>query len=355
LPVFENPPLKGLDDYTHILSIILNNKKAYAWLSENYVQLLALSGLDNNIMLFNFIDYSILSNTEYYFAAKNKTCPFLDIYREPYTEYQSRNMSIIDYLKFKIINDFYIFLYVDTSKIPAYNRVLPAEHCPLIFGFDDEKEIFYFRDYCGMYYETHTAAYSEMEQAITGFMSSPDIRASAEYELLYSFGINFIRLVDCDYMFNIDRLKLLLRDYLAGDKMKDTYFRIIDNEDFSYGISVFDMTISDLEECINQDSNYIGRIIRYIQFIDHKVAMQIRLEYLKNIGFIKQDDFERLYNAFENAIKIARTIQNMYLKYKKTNDKKIINKMIDALKQLKEIDVIYIKDLLTLLAPYRSP
>jgi len=305
--------------------------------------------LECDIMLLNFMEYSVLYSTEYYFVAKNKTCPFLDIYREPYTEYQSRNMSIIDYLKFNIINEFYIFLFVDTSKIPAYNRVLPVRHCPLIFGFDDEKEVFFFRDYCGIYYETHTAAYSEMEQAVASFISSPDIRASIDYEIIYQYGINSMRLVDCDYMFNIDRLKLLLQDYLAGDKMKDIYVRFINNESYSYGISVFDITISALEECINQDSNYIGRIIRYIQFIDHKVAMQIRLEYLKNIGFIKQDDFERLYNAFKNAIKIARTIQNMYLKYKKTNDKKIINKMIDALKQLKEIDVIYINDMLALL------
>ncbi len=350
LPIFNNPPLIGVDDYTHILSIVLTHPKAYAWMAENYVQLIGDGNLDNDIMLYNFINHNILYNTEYYFVANNKSCPFLDIYRDSYLECHNKNISIVDYLKSKINNDFYIFLFLDTSKILAYNNSVPERHCPLIFGFDDDDEIFYFRDYCSLHYKTHTAKYKEIEQAVNSFLTSQAIRETVDYDIIYQYGINRIRLIDIDYMFNVDRLKLLLQDYLDGNQMKNIYSKFINNKGYSYGISVYDVTITALEKYLEQDSDNIGRLVRYVQYIDHKVAMQIRIDFLKSNNFIKQSDFERLYSAFEEAKKIAHIMRNFYMKYSITKNKKNIYKMIDTLKQLKDIDIKYIKELLEILS-----
>lgn len=352
LPVYEEPPVLTRNEYTHQLSIALTNKKAFGWLAENYIQTMVYYEGDLSDIEPNFYDFTnnyYFSNTAYNLVGNNKICPFLDFYRHSYEDYKRYKLSIVDYLKLNIQNNFYIFLYLDVSLISAYHlNGTYYQHCPLIIGYDNNEKIFYFRDYCDLTYSTYKASYSEIESAFNSF-TSQDYNNS-NFKPFYDYGVNLIKLQNADnYDFSIIRTKALLYDYINGENIKSQYLKVFPSTNFYYGLNIIDIIISLIEASVENNRDELGSIFKFSIIIDQKTVMLLRMNYLKEFKIITNESYERLSYYFEKSLHCAKIIQNLYLKYQFTNDKAIVYKIISHLKHLKDMDSIYIGELISIL------
>lgn len=325
LQICDDTIIKSSPDYAHILSIVFNDPDAYKWFAESYIQLLiGTDGLDREPMFYNFVDYSMFSNTDYYFVANNKTCPFADIYRDPYNIVEERGISIIDYIKEKLQNNFYIMFFVDITEIAAYKLHIKF-HCPLIYGYDDEKQEILFRDYCGLHYIKSRMSFDELEKGFIKFREQKNI-----YQPFIEYGINCIQLKHIDYYIDSKKIIGSLRDYLFGDEVKETYFKFLQNSSYHYGIDVLRLTKKALLKEIEKDKLNIGWRVRYAHFIDFEQAMVSRIEILHKNQMISSKESNEMILLVKSNLDCAEKVLNCYLKFLIKPNRNIILNIISS-------------------------
>lgn len=345
LPLYENNLLTGSNQSTHILSMALIDDRAFEWFAENYIQMVIYYDNYSFVpMFYNFMDTRVLYSTDYHLVANNNICPFLDIYRYRYEEWSNQNQSIIESIKQRLEQNFYVSLYVDTSCIPQYTTK-GYIHNPLIYGFNDEENVFYMMDFWDLHYESKKISYDCFEKALNSFIDSDD-----ENPAFYRYGINCFRRIEFEYKIDMERLKLQLGDYLAGDEVKSSYERFLHNKKCRYGISILDNFIEYVmgkNEFDEIDLGYSFLCISVI--IDHKLAMLTRLEWLFKNGYIVKKDYDSIYDGFMHSYNTAKKIRNLAIKYSIKKNRKIMESMIEKLRLLKEFDITYINLLIEVL------
>lgn len=328
LPLCEDTIINSSVDYAHVLSIALNNYSTYEWFAENFVQMIVGNDtLGVQPSFYNFTDYRVFYNTEYYLIANNRVCPTVDIYRDAYSIIKERNITICNYIKEKLDNNYYVLLFLDITEIAAYHLRIKY-HCPLIYGYDETGGVFLFRDYCGKHYVKERMTFEELENGFMKFLAN-DI----EYAPFISYGINSIKVNDNQYKLDISMLKSNLKDYLLGDNVRKEYQKFIQNSNYHYGISVLKLTKDALSYNLLNGNDDVGWRVRYAHFIDFEKAMLIRIKMLAEKKLICKE-YDILLGKVNESLSLAERLMLLYLKYLRKKDKKIIATMIEILDKI---------------------
>ena len=352
LPYYDKPPILAKNVYPHMLTIAMNSSNALKWIAESFVQLFVEYDINDNDVdpIFYLYDKGHYAHSYEYMVSMNRCCPFLSIYRHPYNEIDELGMGgLVDYLKNKILNGYYIMIQVDVAKIKAYgyDRNKFIQHSPLLIGFNESKNIFYFRDFCGLYYNTHVVTYKELEEAFFSFLSPENGCTSVSINIDY--GISCIKLKETEYQFDLAILKYHLKNYIKIDNTQQNNMRFIGNKDIFYGVDIFDILIKYIENKLSKDSSNIGGMTKFNHLVDHKKTMLIRNNFLKENSYITDSEYQKLLVEFTEAQSIATTLQNLYFKYNMQKNDKIAYRIISNINKLKSMDMDTVKYLIDII------
>ena len=349
LNLHHSVPIKSKNVYMHMLSIAMLNDTAADWMAETFIQTASYFPAPNYDVDPIFLLRSIGQNNYAYdyLTAGNGVCPLIDIYKYPYYDSIKNGMSASKFIKSKIQDGFYVLAKIDCSKITAYpyNEHF-KEHSPLVFGYDDHSEIFMLNDYRTEHYGTFCATYSEIDNAFLSYVNNSKESSSTAKKI--SLGISCMHPNNIRYSFCIRKLIMECEDYLSGDCICPVYRQyIVDNLHFHYGITVYDIIKTVIMNLY--DTQNLGTSIKFSHLIDFKTMMMMRLNYLRKYNYISTCDYANLECIARNSLSKARLIMMLYLKFSRTFDRELINRICELLMEMKLEDEMIIEKLLKIL------
>lgn len=320
------PLIDGYPKHAIQLSVLGQHDSALPWILSNYIQLRCPKTITDS-------KYS--SWMDFYFIDPKYTDSLL------YTEYFSRgyllafhDSNFIEFLIDCINSDYYIYTSVNEFYIPntsSYQkRFFP--HAILIYGYDYEKEVFnvggFVKEDVGSKFSKFNVSFEELERA---YKTLEGIDSDSYLNRFYLMKINPLR----TFTFDPIHVKDLITDYLNSENTSERLRGFYNpNTDFHYGMKIYDnlKLYYSLENIEDSD-------IRPLHILwEHKRLMLTRIKYMLDHNYIKEDT---CYENYHNVERNAAICRNIYLKYKVTDDKKMVSKLLsyldDILKEEKTI------------------
>lgn len=313
LPINKSPLLHGYSFYGGLFSILPNNKNIMPWVYSNFIQLKYLVEVD----LVFFDRYRSLLDG----------CPFFNHYVLKKSEiFEEGNQSLIKILKDKIDNGAYCFIYIDRYYVPFYKMWYKQRHLNhemLIYGYDDEKEEFLCADNADNgNYEYFTCTFSELRD---GYWYNGNIDPTF-------FSIHYIQNIiipEEPYMFNYGQVKSSLKDYYYSKSMLNESEEVIKS---IFGFNVHNLVLENQKYTIKKyESKFYFNLRQMYILTDHKELMRRRLIFLKEQGYLLNDEFEKKYEYLAHKYKI---LLSMCIKYNITNKKDILDRYFELFQNL---------------------
>lgn len=299
------PVVASWANHSHILSIIARHPDSTHWVDSNYIQLELVRELNGGLLLLN---YSFVRTPE-------EMCQLLEV------NLRSRNSAdagggIVAFLKDCIRNEQYAYLFLNAYYLPRYPyyQVEHASHDPLIFGFDDRKQVFYLSDFHldqgGIVkYGTFEVSYRQVEMAYRHL--SPDRDKMNGIELL-----GYLENARCPL--DLNQVKRYLSDYLNAISTVPQEQTWLTTPVAAYGVEIYEHIHDQISRVSGglQDPDF--RTVHVLH--DHKTLMYQRLIHLNGKGYIGKDAvrfYERIWRdsaKFRSlAMKYGITGRNGYL------------------------------------------
>jgi hypothetical protein len=312
LPVSQ-PFITSWSNHSHIMSVITGDSNSMEWIFSNYIQLELIKELNGDGLLLN---YSFVT-------APEDACPWLDVARSPRSIVDTCG-GVVPYLKQKILDGQYIYLFLDTYYLSAYPFYLTesSPHDPLIIGFDDRNQVFYLEDFHisagGINkYGTFEIPYGELEQSFYNLHPEQDHLHGIE---LFSYRS------DAEYRLDTNLIQLYISDYLNAEFTPIKERNWLTTTVKAYGLSIYDYILAELEQVKAGLKIPDFRLIHV--FNDHKTLMRHRLHYLKDRGMIRGE----LASSYDQVVKDSFTLRKSALKYGLTGTKDLIAEAADLVK-----------------------
>lgn len=286
----ENPIIKTYHFPAFVLSIMQNNPESFDWIYSNYIQTCFQKETDP-------IPF-------YYFIFDINLSPWINVELKAFEDLKKDN--IIGYLKEVIRSKGYIRLSMDQYFVPekeAYHKQ-HYNHDDLIYGFNDEKEVFYLFGYTANKIMERTEI--SFNNLIEGILN---VNKNFYYlEYLEIFYLNN----KCTYKMKKGYIRQELQRYTEGYcTTKD--FDWFQNYDVrSWGIQTYDSIIKCFDGVIEDNDYYLNSYDKIISFFfEEKNVMIKRIKYLSQKFGINLDEEISRYNKI---LEIAYYFRNYFIK-----------------------------------------
>lgn len=315
---FNNPEITSFPEFAALFTIFGGNfdNRIKKWFIHNYIGLQCRFSYDQRVILFDdeFGENSIMN------------CPIIDRH-ELRREYVNKWDGIIPYLKDQIIHGYYVYIILDRFYNINFMEFYHKEHYnhfSLVNGFDDDANVFYVADFYGRY-SCKTICYSDLEK---GFLSYDFDKELNGYDNIVSVKYNRgINNRDTIHYFRPQNICFLLNEYLSGRKCNNIWF----------GKYVYDAAFDSVTN--NERDVRISHVI-----YDHKKAMNMRVKYLKDLGYINFTSSEM--GLFEQLEQKGLLCRNQSIKLILMPKIEYKDKVIKGYHELSELENICINILL---------
>lgn len=337
-----NPYITHTPVIANMLSILQTNPNTESWIANHFVNIF----INRDGIFDNFYDRNM-----FFYG-----CPWLQvnqIRREVVLRICHR---ITDYVKALLAEGFYVYAVGNTEYIPAYRNKRYWAHNLLIYGYDDELQLFYISDFfVNGRYERATCSYDELEMALqTSNMNRHFVN------LIYG-----IKLKEIEYVFELDWLNEMLKEHLNSENLFCKYRTRQDEEYYSnkegnkyyhfafsemktkyyFGISYYDK----ISEMILDNSPKLMRPLDLIY--EHKLMMSNRVEFLHQNGYLAGEDYILLSKECKRLIDKTLVLRNLWIKYRMTmgslNSTKSLKRVYDYALESKNLDIEFTKHLIS--------
>lgn len=274
------------------------------WKNMNFIQMV-YNGNDYNRV---YLDYFTFPRKRYD-ASYQEFSYFLDTEYLLMDECLEPFDSIVLFIKDSLRHGYYVNIDIDEQYIPERQDLEPKEyfHFNLVYGYDDEKEVFY------------ALGYKQSGKLSTAYIS---------YHVLVRdiVGKNVVRykknINTTPYMFSIDYLLKSLEEYLYGIDSSEKYMGVIGKQKGVYGINVFN------ELLYTERGRELIVTDRRLSFVlyEHCVNMIDRLNFIDKMGFLDKESREYLFEIGYEMLKASEILKNGVIKniYKKNMSEKIM-------------------------------
>jgi len=329
----EYPPITSYPIIANIFTVLWSRKnQILPWLADHYIQLHA-TWHSYGGMWFNFYDADFL-----YKIHPADYCPYILTQKIDKTSFK-RIFNLTDFIEEQINNNYYIIIYLNQFFLPfsQHFNIDNHMHPTFIWGYDRCKNIVHVSDfYDNGKYVSRIATYDEINKSYNYDHLGSDVHQAFHTITLYKF-------VKSNYRVNIDLLKQTISDYVMGIDSAHRYLNSVqfqytnsktDNSD--YGINCYNMLREHLDYYGQAGEDIDVRAFHLLY--DHKVAMQIRLQYLVESKYISVIDKNNLLSLCEKLIKDSVILRNLALKYKLCREKNTIAILNDKSKSLQKND-----------------
>ncbi|MFR3657791.1 MAG: hypothetical protein ACLTWK_05860 [Eisenbergiella sp.] len=253
----------------------------------------------------------------------------INIHKEYEDFLEEKKMDLISAIIDENNKENYVYIAFDDfylpDKIQKHNL-----HINMIYGYDDDKRIFFSVGYDGEgNYRKLLIPFEAAEKAFTSY------RKVEVYRPNY----------DVDYTFDKQYFLLQVQDFLASEhnfvteeEMNECF---LNKKDFFYGLKVYDRVAEHLLQHLDGE-NLDFRNIH--QLYELSLLNMKRMVYLKeNLNFNIPDEFIEMSSEI---FKISEIMRNFTLKSQIKNDKSLIKNVLEYLFLHREKNVYFYKQLL---------
>lgn len=282
-------------DWKYLNSIQLYSPKAYV--RPNYFYMIRKENRDNLInMLLNY-------NNEYIYNIHDYICSF--------TEYLKINIDRNLYCQLKATLSENGFLIGNLSN---------TDDCAiLIYGYNDEKAIFY----------AVQVDYTNISLLKIGYSLVEKYQQRAQYH-------EYVRLIEYNphggrYELDIEIMVEFLREYIDGENSFNRFlYDLPKNNKYICGIKIYDELLN-CSEIFFQDKRIIYLLC------EHKRLMIDRLEYLFIKNIITKKSYDEIIGEFKMIYTISESIKENIEK-KEDNTKILLDEIRDMIMKMKDIE-----------------
>lgn len=319
-------PISTYPHTAHMAAFLWNDSRIYPWLMNCFIKLFSWD-LEN-------MDYE-----DFWFL----DCPVLLCERLSRSMIQRRWGNYLSFIEDGIDMGYYVYLIVKTGEIRAYGGY-KYPHDLLIYGYDNEKRVFFISDFFqGRHYGKQAASYEEMEKAL--------IYDDKTYTCHWVFHDDMILIKPNHYdkfEFQPERVATSISDYLAARPTVCTYSRVKLNTEKEIDNHVFGMDCYKiLKSHIRKNMDGYGpsehwRQVFHLMY-EHKAVMKERVKYMRDIGVLRNGECNLQHCVDMESD--AHLIRNMYIKYVIRGNKSMLQKLDLMIKGLEEKEYKYLSEI----------
>jgi hypothetical protein len=322
------------------LSIVSSYPICHPWIYSNFIHLGTNEGFKGEKTNFDFVKF------DYFYYDLN---PWLRRTTEKISYgnlsriLSISNKTLSEYIKEMLDMNHYVSLYLNDYYLPntIFYQNGHVIHEVLIYGYDDEKELFY----TGGIFDTRkyrfsTNRYCEIEEAFYHVNPLDHVKG---YDLsFYTYRINDRE----NYPFILSNVIEAIDDYInSRDIMKRfSMLRIPEIGKNVYGMGVYKVLKQYLQGLYDDKEGYKPDRRPFQILHDHKKFMVERLLYLKEEGLLGN---ESLIVQFEALAKKIEIIRNIFLKYLIYKDKEDIDKLFPLIDEVVDTETSLLNSLLS--------
>ncbi len=321
------PPVTTYPEIANILSLLWDRKeRIIPWFSDHFVQLVVRP--DNPYTYGDYYDHADLDN---YFSI---------IYGMSGLGWMRNNIETMpcerftDYAEFAINNGYGLQACLDRYYISFTENYLKDHiyHATFIYGYDNEKREMYAADFWnGGRYEHITISYDE----INASMNNDGI-------------INMFKSYDAEYEIDLKLMKRYFEDYYYSRDSFGLY--AASNKDYNrtaiFGLAYYDYVLSLAEKSKAED--YLDIRLFHLLY-DHKVLMQIRMDYLKSLALFDDVKMEELIKETNEILDLTLKLRNKVIKFNYNHSAKTLENINSMLNELKKADTDFTAEVLAIL------
>ena len=321
-----------------LFSILLGQKTGLEWMMNQFIQLRGAHYIDYSRkvadMSITFYPYAIhqLSPNMFDF------CPFIRKYALPRQLVKGNYAAFHEFIRIAIDAGMYLSTFLDQFFREDISGNYGFHHPNFIYGYDDKTyQVLIADNFEKGIYGKKAITYEELDRA---FDLVP--------EECWEISVFLYQIVEYDHTFQSQYVREQIGDYLTPGKGV-CYFnrtvcttpsfrnRIYSNEVF-FGVECYDLLQRYLQAILQNDEEYADKDIRsFVMLHDHKKMMIKRYEFMLEHGYLEGDD--KLYHKLLSLGKECEILQNMFLKYKITDDSLYIERMAERLKRIRSMDI----------------
>lgn len=201
------PPITSYPLIANMMSILwLDEDKTLPWICDRFIQLVGRTEAHFNFPLGgNFYEYEVCSDLPIFIV-----CPFLKQSRFERMIIDEFSPRLTDFIKFFIDNGYYLHLCLDPYYISSsqnYNK-RHFNHPTFIYGYSDEEDKIYIKDFYSSGYKEYSAGYDEINTAYASVLNN-------EFDTRKYYGmVSLFKYIPVDYRFNLNKVVEDYTDYL---------------------------------------------------------------------------------------------------------------------------------------------
>ncbi len=300
------------------------------WFHSNYIQLCGLK--DYRVGYDLPLDFYMGPRKDSNYYVNTNWLTFLSTERQIV---ESTCGDIIKYVIACIDQNHYVALHLDEFYMEdrwAYQST-KWDHENLIYGYDLERQIFLIAGFKGT-----NRKFEASEIRFEAFKEAYD-QCDAQNLNSWRSQIMLIRKVDKavdpfkgNYVFDLDLVIESIEEYLESrDASKK--FSMFQNRlaHFVFGLDVYQSIITNLPDFSND-----YRPLHVL--LEHKSCMVERIQYLRNNGYLAEEDYTYLHESYRAMVHTCMVMRNTQLKYmfsrERAADHRLLDRIITELDQL---------------------
>lgn len=268
MPICSTPAIKSLGFYAFPLSIIQTKEKQYTpWFYNEFTQLQATVPTNDDFVIdFYFKQEDCIHN---YQPLVSHKMHLADLVME----------DVVSLYRLMIQNHYYVYTFVDKWFLSAYHLKDHWWHDLMLYGFDDEEQIFWAEGYVDNYIRTFPIPYAEMKVAC---QNGTSLAALGHYAVFY-------RLKDVDIPTDLNKLRTHLYDYMRSNNTQWRENSIAPKaRNSKWGMACYDPIRNYCRSY--REGDRIVRMASIYPILEHKAHMHRRLRYLAECGHMEYTD-----------------------------------------------------------------
>ena len=324
---FKIPKYKTYSINTAINGILEAYGNDEVWLYNNYISLWIYAKRERKEYM---VDFKYDRDVNYY-----EQCPML----ETVILNVRKNQNVNNIIKNSIDNKEYIFLAVDMYFIDSWWKDIEkkkhSEHEMLIWGYDNEKKVFFTADFFKHTYSIQEISYLDFRMAFdahAGYIRERDNVNSVEIR-------TFKYLKNKKYALNVDRIRNMITDFIKSreNTINDESDLFTVHEAVLYGFECLNHIIEYFNECVCKHERLDFRIIHLIYIFNE--IMYCRIDYMIEHKYLSDNTYIRnIQNDFHDMSHKNEMLRSLVMKYNLIKGQKygeiVIKKMKDLFWQL---------------------
>lgn len=325
-------------EHNFLISVIMEKETAYDWIMNMYVQIYS-SHFDNG----EIVDDRVSFYPNGSFTVKANIfdlCPFVEKFVIDSQTIDEKWQTYENYLVDRINHGYYCACMVDRFFIDTPDFFHPI----YVIGYDLARRIFICYD------NFEYGKYGMKEIDFEVFEKAYRLMLANYKEPYWNNSFSY-KIKDYCYEFNVKLLKQLLKDYVEP-RENICYLNEFINipcsrykSNVKLGIDSYDLLVSNIQCAFTNKDVLDWRSFSF--FNDHKHIMSLRYKYLLEKNYIfAQNEIEKKLVELEKEWLI---LQNKCIKFKLTNNEKLLSEMEKKVIYLKSLDSEVVRDLICVL------